>query len=87
MTYEERRVVTDSPNEVTTTPVQREVVETTPETVVEQRPATRTVVSNGDPVGSAWAASQMIQTIVWSIVVLVLLVVVLWVLHVYLGLF
>jgi len=87
MTYEERRVVSDSPSEVTTTPVQREVVETPPQTVVEQRPVTRTVVSDGDPVASAWAASHLIQTIVWSVVVLVLLVVLLWALHVYLGLF
>jgi len=87
MTYEERRVVTDSPDVVNTTPVQREVVETTPDTVVEQRPVTRTVVNNSDPVGNAFAASQMIQTIVWSVVVLVFLVVALWALHVYLGFF
>lgn len=87
MTYEERRVVTDSPDVVETTPATSDVVETTPDTVVEQRPIRRTVVPGEDPVGSAWAASQLIQTIVWSIVVLVLLVVALWLLHVYLGLF
>ena len=45
------------------------------------------VVANDDPVGNAFAASQLIQTIVWSVVVLVLLVVALWALHVYAGLF
>jgi len=90
MTYEERRVVTDSPDTVETvnTTPDTEVVQTTPNTVVEQRPAvSRTVVANDDPVGNAYAASQMIQTIVWSIVVLVLLGVALWALHVYAGLF
>jgi hypothetical protein len=86
MTYEERRVVTDSPDVVDTTPATSDVVET-PGTVIEQRPVRRTVVANDDPVGNAWAASQLIQTIVWSVVVLVLLVVALWALHVYAGLF
>jgi hypothetical protein len=45
------------------------------------------VVADDDPVGNAYAASTMIQTIVWSIVVLVLLAVALWALHVYAGLF
>ena len=85
MTYEERRVVTNDP--VDTVPANTEVVNTTPNTVVEQVPARRTVVANDDPVGNAYAASQMIQTIVWAIVVLVLLVVALWALHVYAGLF
>jgi hypothetical protein len=88
MTYEEKRVVTDAPDTevVDTTP--DTVVDTTPNTVVERRPAvTRTVVNNDDPVGNAYAASQMIQTIVWSVVVLVLLAVALWALHVYAGLF
>lgn len=89
MTYEERQVVTNTPDTVVTdgTPVQREVVQTQPDTVVERTPVQRTVVTNNDPVGNAMAASQMIQTIVWSVVVLVLLVVALWLLHVYLGLF
>jgi hypothetical protein len=90
MTYEERRVVTDSPDTVETvdTAPDATVVDTTPNTVVERRPAvTRTVVNSDDPVGNAYAASQMIQTIVWSIVVLVLLAVALWALHVYAGLF
>jgi hypothetical protein len=81
MAYEERQVVaTDS---VDAAPV--ETVRTDPNTVVERRP-TRTVVSD-DPVGNAYAASQLIQTIVWSVVVLVLLVVALWALHVYAHLF
>jgi hypothetical protein len=75
MAYDERRVVTDDPVET---------VRTEPTTVVEQRP--RTVISE-DPVGNAYAASQLIQTIVWSVVVLVLLVVALWALHVYAHLF
>jgi hypothetical protein len=90
MTYEEKRVVTDAPDTVETvdTAPDTEVVETRPNTVVERRPAsTRTIVANDDPVGNAYAASQMIQTIVWSIVVLVLLAVALWALHVYAGLF
>ena len=87
MTYEEKRVVTDAPDTVETAPA-TDVVNTTPETVVERRPATtRTIVNNDDPVGNAYAASQMIQTIVWSVVVLVLLAVALWALHVYAGLF
>ncbi|HZU11826.1 MAG TPA: hypothetical protein VFB58_03225 [Chloroflexota bacterium] len=64
-----------------------EVVDTTPNTVVERRPVSRTVVQHSDPVGNAFAASQLIQTIVWSVVVLVLLVVALWLLHVYTGIF
>ena len=86
MTYEERRVVSDDPA-VVETPVRREVVEEPAGTVVEHRPTRRTVVQNDDPVGNAFAASQLIQTIVWSVVVLVLLVVALWALHVYAGLF
>ena len=87
MSYDERRVVTDTPETVDTVPAEREVVRTTPETVVERRTVSRRVVQSEDPVGNAYAASQMIQTIVWSIVVLVLLVVALWALHVYAGLF
>jgi hypothetical protein len=62
------------------------VVETPPANYVEQRPVRRTVISD-DPVGNAYAASQLIQTIVWSVVVLVLLIVALVALHVYAGLF
>jgi hypothetical protein len=80
MAYEERRVVTDDP--VAAEPV--ETVRTEPTTVVEDRP--RTVIRE-DPVGNAMAASQLIQTIVWSVVVLVLLVVALLALHVYAHLF
>jgi hypothetical protein len=80
MSYEERRVVTDEPAGT----VRTESSTTEPTTVVEKRP--RTVVTE-DPVGDAYAASQLIQTIVWSIVVLVLLVVALWALHVYAHLF
>lgn len=86
MTYEERRVVTDDAD-VVERPVRREVVDDTPDTVVERRPTRRTVVANDDPVGNAFAASQLIQTIVWSVVVIVLLIVALWALHVYAGLF
>ena len=87
MPIEERRVVTDQPvDTVNTVPADNTVVEQ-PATVVERRrPATRTVVTD-DPVGNAYAASQMITTIVWSVVVLVLLAVALWMLHVYLHLF
>jgi hypothetical protein len=77
MAYEERTVVSDDAVPAT-------AVEPAPTTVVEQRP--RTVVAE-DPVGNAVAASQLIQTIVWSVVVLVLLVVALLALHVYAHLF
>jgi hypothetical protein len=88
----EERVVTTEP---VTRPVQRQVVETVPEravvdpapAVVETVPAARTIVNADDPVANAFAASQLIQTIVWSVVVLVLLVVALWALHVYAHLF
>ena len=83
MPYEERRVVSD-PAE--TMPADSEVVRTEPSTVVERRPVTRTVVTD-DPVANTYAATQMIQTIVWAVVVLVLLIVGLWALHVYAGLF
>jgi hypothetical protein len=86
---EEQRVVTTEPASTVqpagTVPTQQ-VVETAPNTVVERRPVTQTVVTD-DPVGNAVAASSMINTIVWAIVVLVLLVVALWALHVYAGLF
>jgi len=42
---------------------------------------------DGDAGSAAVGASALIQTIVWSIVVLVLLGVGLWALHVYLGWF
>jgi hypothetical protein len=45
-----------------------------PTTVVERRPTTA-YVNNDDPVRNVSAATQLIQTIVWSVVVLVLLVV------------
>jgi hypothetical protein len=57
-----------------------------PATVVSRAP-TRVIETADDPVGSAWAASQLIQTIVWSVVVIVLLVVALLALHVYAHLF
>jgi hypothetical protein len=90
MAYEERRVVSDAPATVETvdTAPATEVVQTAaPQTVVERRPAVNRTVVADDPVGNAFAASQMIQTIVWSVVVLVLLVVALWALHAYAGLF
>jgi len=86
MAYEERRVVAEEP--LAAEPV--ETVETVPApTVVERVPAARrqTVIASDDPVGNAYAASQLIQTIVWAVVVLVLLIVALWALHVYTGMF
>lgn len=90
---EERRVVATEPvdtDETVHTAPADTVVERRPaaptETVVERQPVRRTIVSD-DPVGNAYAASSLIQTIVWSIVVLVLLFVALWALHVYAGLF
>ena len=48
----------------------------------------RRIVHTDDDAGSAaTGAASLIQTIVWSIVVLVLLAVGLWALHVYLHLF
>ncbi|MGH2442934.1 MAG: hypothetical protein ACRDFX_07210 [Chloroflexota bacterium] len=96
MAYEEERVVeTNAPADPTTpvervvepAPVEERVVRTPVEpTVVEHRPTTR-VIRNDDPVGNAYAASQLIQTIVWSVVIIVLLVVLLLALHVYAHLF
>jgi hypothetical protein len=94
MAYEERRVVTAEPGDTVdtagTVPVAEstrvvERVPTQPVTVVE-RPPTRTFVSEG-PVQNVLAATQLIQTIIWSIVVIVLLVVALLALHVYAHLF
>ncbi|MDQ2744423.1 MAG: hypothetical protein M3Z66_19325 [Chloroflexota bacterium] len=82
--YEEREVVAGDP--VNTVPATRvETVQAQPDTVVERQP-TRTVISD-DPVGNAYAASQLIQTVVWSVVVLVLLVVAILVLHSYAHIF
>ena len=86
MTYEERRVVTE-PAETETVAPARERVVREPQTVVEERAPVRQTVVQDDPVGNAYAASQLIGTIVWAIVVLVLLIVALWALHVYAGLF
>jgi hypothetical protein len=94
MTYEEQRVVTTDPVDAVDTAGTVPVVESTrvaervptqPVTVVERQPA-RTFVSE-DPVQNVFAATQLIQTIVWSIVVIVLLVVALLALHVYAHLF
>jgi hypothetical protein len=94
MVYEERRTVTvdpaDSVDATGSEPVveSRTVVERVPVppgSVVESRP-TRTYVSE-DPVENVFAATQLIQTIVWSIVVIVLLIVALLALHVYAHLF
>lgn len=93
MPIEERRVVETDPAVTTdrvveTEPVAAEpaTVAAEPATVVERRPTTRYVTTD-DPIGNVYAASQLIQTIVWSVVVLVLLVVALLALHVYAGLF
>lgn len=64
-------VVTDS-SRVVQQPVQRVVEE--PVQRVTQEPGT-TYVQRRDPVGSSIAAGSLIQTVVWAIVVLVLLVV------------
>lgn len=91
MTYEERRVVTDPAETETVVPAGQSVgterVVREPQTVVEERAPVRQTVVHDDPVGNAYAASQLIGTIVWAIVVLVLLIVALWALHVYAGLF
>lgn len=83
MAYEEKRVVSTDPAVVDQT-----TVHTAPAAVpdgttyVETRP-NRTIVNNDDPVGNAFAASQLIQTIVWSVVVLVLLVIGIYLLYHY----
>jgi hypothetical protein len=91
MAYEQRRVVESDP--VAGDPVETvepahtvETVRREPTSVVERRPRT-TLVQNDDPIANVFAASQMVQTIVWSIVVLVLLVVALLALHTYAHLF
>lgn len=58
-----------------------------PATVVQRRTPTRVIETADDPLGNVYAASQLIQTIVWSVVVIVLLVVALLALHVYAHLF
>src|SRR6202022_4506866 len=78
MTLEEQTVVTTEPVE-TSAPTQ--VVERVP-----VQATTRTVVSD-DPVRNVFAATQMIQTVIWAVVVIVLLVVALMALHVYAHLF
>jgi hypothetical protein len=96
MAYEERRVVAtdavepvDTVAPVTATPVAAtpavETVQAQPTTVVERRPQ-RTVIAE-DPVDNVFAATQLIQTIIWAVVVIVLLVVALMALHVYAHLF
>jgi len=91
MAYEERQVVTSDTVDPAVAPANGEVVESQrvvqpADTVIERRPVTR-IVQSDDPIGNVYAASQLIQTIVWSVVVLVLLVVVLLALHVYAHLF
>jgi hypothetical protein len=78
MTYERREYIKDDANPTTTTTETE--IEEQPNTVVgrtPQRVVTRetptTYVHHRDSVGNAFAASQLIQTIVWSAVVLVLL--------------
>ena len=82
--------MTDQPVEtVDTVPATEQRVVQQPATVVEQVPS-REPWSRTIQFGNAYAASQMIQTIVWEVVVLVLLVllvVALWSLHVYAGWF
>jgi hypothetical protein len=79
---EERRTVTEEYVD----PTDREVVVQQPRTVVEQ-PVQRVVeepapayveptyIHRRDPIGSTIATGNLIQTVVWAIVVLVLLVV------------
>jgi cell division protein FtsX len=91
MAYQEQRVVetdpvVDEPVETVEPATTVETVRREPTTVVERRPRT-TLVQNDDPIANVFAASQLVQTIVWSIVVLVLLVVALLALHTYAHLF
>jgi hypothetical protein len=83
MTPQERYVVNSEP--VAGTPAVTEVVAPS-DTVVQPQAVRRTVIAD-DPVGTAYAASHLIETIVFAVVVLVLLVVALVALHVYAGLF
>lgn len=83
---EERQPVTNGPVDDPDVVEARGVERVRPETVVERQPVTRRVYQD-DPAANAYAASQLIQTIVWSVVVLVLLVVALMALHVYAHLF
>ena len=61
------------------------VTSETTETVVEH--PVQQIVERDDPVRNAVAASSLIQTVVWSVVVLVLLAVLLVALHTYAHLF
>jgi len=65
---------------------EQQIVTTEPAETVVERPVQPTVVRD-DAVGRAHAVSTLIQTIVWSVVVLVLLAVALVALHVYAHLF
>ncbi len=71
MVEERREVVSDE--YVEPAPVRERVVER-PATRVVEEPAP-TYVQRRDPVGNSMAASSMIQTVVWAVVVLVLLIV------------
>jgi hypothetical protein len=83
---DDRRAATNDPVDDQHTVEERRVEREPTETFIERRPVTRRV-DNDDVVGNAMAASQLIQTIVWSVVVLVLEVVLLLALHVYARLF
>jgi hypothetical protein len=90
MAYEERTIVKSEPAvdrvETLEPATTVETVRREPATIVERTPTT-TYVNNGGPIANAMAASQLIQTIVWAVVVLVLLVMALLALHVYAHLF
>lgn len=75
MPIEERReIVTDDQADPDPTVVRHDtVVEQRPRRVVEE-PST-TYVRSSDPVGNSMAATSLIQTVVWSVVVIVILVI------------
>lgn len=63
------------------------IIEEEDRTPEELALASHTPIVRSDPVGNAFAASQLIYTIVWSVVILVILIVFLIILHTYVGLF
>ncbi|GEM_PF-2302275 len=76
---EERREVV-SEEYVDPAPVRETVVETPTRRVVQEpvtqvREPSTTYVRSSDPVGNSIAAGNLIQTVVWAVVLLVLLVV------------
>lgn len=86
MPFVKRRVVPTDPVETVYTDRVADIVPPVQGRVVETTPARPSVIVD-DPIENVYAATQLIQTIVWSVVVLVLLAAALLALHSYAHLF